>query len=225
MFIKERSIKDKPRERAKDMGFEKLTTIELIALIIRSGSKRESVLELSNNILKKTKNLSILKSSKISDLNSIYGMGDAKTISLLAALELANRFSVEEVDNKKYKITTPLLAFKYIRQFNFNSKQEEFYIICLNTRKEVLGSKMIFKGTVDSAIVHPREIFQYIIEMCSSYAIIAHNHPSRNLIPSREDIEITRRLCECGEMLNIIILDHLIFSDLDYTSMKEQSLM
>lgn len=223
MFIREVYNSDKPRERAKDLGFNNLTTAELIALIIRSGSKKESVLELSNNILKKTKTLNVLKSCTISELNAIYGMGDAKSTSLLAALELANRFSISCKNNERFKILNPDSAYKYITKYGFNTKQEEFYIICLNTRKEVIGSKMIFKGTIDASIIHPREIFQYIIEMSSSYVILAHNHPSRNLNPSDEDIHVTKRLEECGKILNVIILDHLIFSDINYISLKQEN--
>lgn len=221
MFIKEFTTDDKPRERAKNLGFKNLTTIELIALIIRSGSKKQSVLELSQKILNTNKNLYELKCSTIYELNTIYGMGDAKSISLLAALELATRFSNEELTKERFKITTPQLAFKYMSKFEFNIKQEEFYIICLNSRKEVIGSKMVFKGAIDSSVVHPREIFHYIIERSSSYVIFAHNHPSRNLTPSNEDIEVTKRLYECGKLLNVSVLDHIIFSDIDYLSLKE----
>lgn len=224
MFIREVYENDKPRQRAKNIGFNNLTTVELIALIIRSGSKKESVLELSTEILNKVKSLNVLKSSTISELNAIYGMGDAKSISLLAALELANRFSNELESDKKFKILNPEYAYKYINKYGFNKKQEEFYIICLNARKEVLGSKMIFKGTVDSSIIHPREIFQYVIEMSSVYVIVAHNHPSRDLKPSDEDIEVTKRLCECGKILNVIVLDHIIFSDLNFVSLKQEGI-
>ncbi len=221
MFIKEFTLDDKPRERAKSIGFKNLTTTELIALIIRSGSKKESVLELSQQILKKSKNLYILRSTNINELNTIYGMGDAKSISLLAALELASRYKNEKINSATFKITNPNQAFMYMSKYEFNVKQEEFYIICLNSRKEVIGSKLIFKGTVSSSIIHPREIFQYVIEMSSSYVIFAHNHPSRNLTPSKEDIEVTKRLYECGNLLNIHVLDHIIFSDVEYLSLKE----
>lgn len=221
MFIKEFTLDDKPRERAKSLGFKNLTTTELIALIIRSGSKKESVIELSQKILKRNKSLYALKTCNINELNTIYGMGDAKSISLLAALELANRYKNEEINDAKFKITNPEQAFKYMSKFEFNIKQEEFYIICLNSRKEVVGSKMIFKGTINASIIHPREIFQYVIEMSSSFVILAHNHPSRNLTPSKEDIAVTNRLYECGNLLNINVLDHIIFSDTQYLSLKE----
>ncbi|MFV0498927.1 MAG: RadC family protein [Bacilli bacterium] len=223
MFIKETSINDKPRERAKRLGFTSLTTAELIALIIRSGSKKESVLELSYTILNDVQNLSVLKNYNISELNAFYGMGDAKTISLLAALELATRFDHEKLEKNCFKITNPELAFKYLSRFKFNKKQEEFYIICLNTRKEVIDCKMIFKGTIDSAIIHPREIFHYILEKNSSYVIIAHNHPSRHLEPSKEDIQVTKKLINCGSIFNIPIIDHIIFSDVDYMSLKQDN--
>lgn len=225
MFIKEYGIDDKPRERAKDIGFNNLKTNELIALIIRSGSKKESVLELSQIILNKYKSLSVLRSCNVNELNSIYGMGDAKSTSLLAAIELANRLDRSEVDVHKFRVGSPEHAFKYIKKYGFNTKQEEFYTICLNSRKEIIGSKLLFKGTIDSSIIHPREIFQYIIEMSSSYVLFAHNHPSRVLQPSVEDIEVTKRLYECGKLLNIIVLDHIIFSDIDYLSMKENNYM
>ncbi len=225
MFIKEFVLDDKPRERAKAIGFNNLTTIELIALIIRSGARKQSVLDISQTILYESKSLSELKSWSVHDLNSIYGMGDAKSIALLAALELASRFNSREITSETFVVKNPDSAFKYMGKYSFNTKQEEFYIICLNSRKEVLSSKMLFKGTIDSSIVHPREIFRYIIEEGSSFVIFAHNHPSRNLTPSIEDVEVTRRLMECGQIFNVKVLDHIVFSDIGYCSMKELNLI
>ncbi len=225
MLIKELVITDKPRERAKELGFKNLTTSELVALIIRSGTKDNSAIDVANNILKEVRTIDYLKNISVNELNKIHGMGDAKSTSLLAAIELANRFTNEVSNNAKYKINCPSDIYDYMKKYNFNTKQEEFYIICLNVRREIISSKLLFKGTIDSSIVHPREIFNYVLECSASFIVLAHNHPSRNLSPSKEDIDVTKKLVKGGEILCIKVLDHLIFSDESYFSIKEHGLM
>ncbi len=225
MLIKELVTTDKPRERAKDLGFKTLTTAELIALIIRSGTKDNSALDVANAILKKIKHIDYLKNFNVNQLNAVHGMGDAKSTSLLAAIELASRFSSNKSSSYKHKINTPSDIFKYLKKYSFNTKQEEFYIICLNVRREVIASKLLFKGTIDSSIVHPREIFNFVLECSASFVILAHNHPSRNLAPSKEDLEVTKKLVKGGEILCIKVLDHIIFSDESCFSLKEHGLM
>lgn len=221
MLIKELSINDKPRERAKNIGLSYLTTSELLALIIRTGTKDKSAIDIANDILSVYPNLDKLKSCKISELNKIRGMGDAKTISLLAALELSSRYKFDDNPVALYKIDSPQDIYSYLKRYQFNTRQEEFYILCLNVRREVIASKMIFKGTVESSIIHPRDIFLYALECSATFVIFAHNHPSRNLTASNEDISVTLKLDECGKLLNIKVLDHIIFSDTNYSSFKQ----
>ncbi len=225
MLIKELVSSDKPRERAKEFGFKTLTTTELVALIIRSGTKHYSAIDVASSILKQAKSLETLQNYSISKLNKIYGMGDAKSTSLLAAIELASRLNNFTQTQLKVKINSPSDIFKYMSKYNFNEKQEEFYIICLNVRREVIASKLLFKGTIDSSLIHPREIFNYVLECSASYIVLAHNHPSRNLTPSNEDISVTKKLVECGQILSVNVLDHIVFSDIDYFSLKENQLM
>ncbi len=225
MLISEFEINDKPRERAKSLGFSSLTTIELVALIIRSGAKEKSALEVAANIVADCSNISKLRNYSVNQLNKVYGMGDAKSTSLLAALELANRYKKQSKNKEVVCINNPKSVYNVLSNYQFNTKQEEFYIICLNRRREVISSKMLFRGTIDSSLVHPREIFTFALECSSSFVIFAHNHPSGNLTPSIEDVEVTEKLVECGEILGIKVLDHLVFSDEDFLSMKEKCYM
>ncbi len=224
-MIKEMDYTEKPRERAKKHGFQILTNVELVALIIRSGTKGKNAIQLANEILCSVKSLSYLRSLSINDLNNSSGMGDAKSIALLAAIELSNRLSTNNLKVEKIKITSPNTIYKYMLNFKFNLHQEEFYVICLNARKEIISSKLMFVGTIETTIIHPRDIFKYAISNSATFVAFAHNHPTGNTSPSSEDIEVTSKLVSCGLLMNVKVLDHIVYSLSEYFSFREHNLI
>ncbi len=225
MKIKEMDYSEKPRERAKKHGFQILTNVELVALIIRSGTKGKSALQLASEILNQVKSLTYLRSHSINDLNTSNGMGDAKSISLLAAVELSNRLSKSVVETTKTKVTSPNSVYQYMLNYKFNLHQEEFYVICLNARKEIISSKLLFVGTIETTIIHPRDIFKYAINNNATFVVFAHNHPTGNTSPSNEDIEVTSKLVSCGILMNVKVLDHIIYSLSECFSFREHDLI
>ncbi len=225
MKIKEMDYIDKPRERALNFGFQSLSNAELIALIVRSGMKGKSALVLANEILATFHSIKLIRSRNIEDLCALDGMGEAKSISLLAAVELSFRISNESVTNEKKKIGQPTDIFDFMKNYKFNIYQEEFYVICLNARKEIIAARKMFVGTVETTIIHPRDIYKYAIANNSSYVVFTHNHPTGDITPSPEDIDVTKKLINCGDLMNVKVLDHIIYSSETFFSFRENGLM
>ncbi len=209
------SIYDRPREKILSRGAESLSDIELMAIIIGSGSKQnpvEKIASLSLKMIDESKQV-----LEAEDFLAIEGIGPAKATLLTASMELSRR--IYSPRNKKIKSPGniyPLLAHYGERQ------QEYFFSICLNGAHEVIDIKTVSMGILNRAIIHPREIFSTAIVLRSASIIVAHNHPSGNLEPSKEDREITYRLQEAGILLGIELLDHVVFSHKGYFSFLEE---
>jgi DNA repair protein RadC len=215
---------DRPRERLQKHGAEALSTAELLALLMGGGTKGQSVLMTAQTLLASFGNLQNIASASIQELSKVKGIGPAKACQVKAALELAKRMDAPDY-KKGTSIKSPEEAVESIKSTLKGKKKEHFYLLCLDTRNRVTNVDQISIGNLDSSIVHPREVFKTAISCLASSVIFVHNHPSGDLEPSSEDINLTKRLAEAGELVGIPVLDHIIVCDKDYTSMKSRNLI
>ena len=215
------SVKDEfPREKMLKDGVKSLSNAELIAVLLRTGSKNKSVMELADELLKvDNEGIRFLKSASIEELCEIDGIGVSKASLIKAALELGVRISESEV--VRYQVKNPWDIYKYYMESMRYLKEEIFKTVLLNTKNEIITDIDVSHGTLNSSLVHPREVFKNAIKKSANKIILIHNHPSGNVEPSTEDINITNRLIECGKIIGIEIIDHIIIGDGIYFSFKE----
>ncbi len=219
--IKRMPKNERPRERLQREGVHTLSNPELIGIIFSSGTQNVSAVDLGRDIINQhAEGLSFLRNCTVEELCETRGIGPAKACQLLAAVELGKRISLTE-KNQRYKIKCPDdIAHLLMDEMRF-LKKEKFCIILLNTKHEVVKVEEISVGSLNASIVHPREVFIPAIKKSSSAIILTHNHPSGDPAPSKEDIQITRRLVEAGALIGISVLDHVIIGDNQYTSLRE----
>jgi DNA repair protein RadC len=210
MKIKDLPDSSKPRERFLKHGKEALSDAELMALILRTGTTGENVVEMCNRLIKEH-GLENLFDCSLKELQEIKGIGKAKAIQLLAMSELGKRYSQEK--NSITKITQAKDVYDYFKDKLKNEKQENFYVLILNTKNQIIKEEFITRGVLDASIIHPREIFRPAIKNSAAKIILVHNHPSGNPKPSNEDIEITKKLIDSGEMIDIKVVDHVIIGN------------
>ncbi|UMT74798.1 DNA repair protein RadC [Staphylococcus roterodami] len=220
MKIKEMVTSEMPRERLLSHGTKSLSNTELLAILINTGRKGFSSIDISNELLKATSNLNELKKASVNDLIQVKGIGLQKTITLKAAFELGERMGRRSEINR-VKITQPSDVADFMMASMKDLPQEHFMILLLNSKNIVIKEACVFKGTLNSSIVHPREIFSIAIRENANAIIAVHNHPSGDVTPSQEDIMTTLRLKECGLILGIDLLDHIIIGDNKFTSLVE----
>jgi DNA repair protein RadC len=192
-----------------------------LAIILRTGTKNESVLQLAQRLIKEFQGLRMLMNASLEELMKIKGVGEAKAIQLLAAIELGKRIANMK-NEERYVIRSPEDGANYVMEELRFLTQEHFVCLFLNTKNEVIHKQTIFIGSLNASIVHPRELFKEAFRRSAASMICLHNHPSGNPEPSREDIEVTRRLVECGRILGVDVLDHIIIGDKRYVSLKEK---
>lgn len=192
-----------------------------MAIILRTGTKNESVLQLAQRLIKEFQGLRMLMTASLEELTKIKGVGEAKAIQLLAAIELGKRIANMK-NEERYVIRSPEDGANYVMEEMRFLTQEHFVCLFLNTKNEVIHKQTIFIGSLNASIVHPRELFKEAFRRSAASMICLHNHPSGNPEPSREDIEVTRRLVECGRILGVDVLDHIIIGDKRYVSLKEK---
>jgi len=221
ILIKDFPEEERPRERFMLNGAESLTNQELIAILIQTGSKDESALDVANRLLHHFNGLRILKDSTLDELKAIKGIGTAKGLQLLAALELGRRVS-KLAFKERYAIRSPEDAAKYLMDEMRFLSQEHFICMYLNTKNIVMHKQTIFIGSLNASIVHPREVYKEAIKRSAASIICLHNHPSGDPSPSREDVEVTRRLAESGKIIGIDLLDHIIIGENKFVSLKEK---
>lgn len=215
---------ERPRERLFRYGVGVLSNSELLAIILRSGSKKENILNLSSRIINKNGGLNGLLNSNLDDFMNVHGIGKAKAAQLVALIELSKRFKSYK-DGDEYKISSPRDAVELVMEEMRSLKQEYLKVIMLNTKNVVIFIRDVSIGSLNSSIVHPREVFCDAIKKSSASIVICHNHPSGDPTPSNEDINITYRLKECGKLLGIDLLDHLIIGNGKYISLKEKGIL
>lgn len=224
-LIKDVPEEERPRERLVKYGAKNLSTSELIAIILKTGTKDYSSKYLAGEVLKLVNDVSDLKKLTLSKLININGIGAVKAIEFLAALELGRRVYDEKPLDNNLKCNSAKKIYRHFRLLLMDSNQEYFYCLYLNQQKKLIDKKLLFKGTLNKSLVHPREIFKGAYLSSAAYIICIHNHPSGNVIPSNEDIIITENLVKIGRMQGIPVIDHIIIGDNNYYSFYENDLI
>ena len=223
--IKSLAEADRPREKLKFRGRRHLTDAELIAVTIGSGSKSETSVELSQRILNAYENdLSLLGNASIPDLAKFYGMGEAKALSIIAALELGRR-KAELTTKHRQKVRGSKEAFNVLQPALADLSQEEFWILMLDAANGAINKVMVSRGGRAGTMADPKVIFKKALDYDAAYIILAHNHPSGNLKPSEDDIRLTRKLAAAGQTMDLPVVDHLIITSTTYLSMADEGLM
>ncbi len=225
MLIKEMITDDKPRERLIKYGKNNLTYEDLLAIILRTGTKSLSVKDIATNILLKIDNISELRDLSLNELTNIKGLKEVKAITLIAAIELGRRVYANNILKPKIQLNKPILVYNAFANLLVNSSQEQFLAVYLNTQKKLINYKIIFTGTVDHSLVHPRDIFKEAYRLSASAIIIIHNHPSGDITPSKEDILLTKNLREISKIMGVLIIDHIIIGDNKYFSFMENNML
>lgn len=211
-----------PRERLVSYGAENLSNEELLSILLRTGIEGHPVSDLSREILSKIDSIQDLKDMSLSTLKSIKGLGLTKSITVLAALELGRRVYEENLHKDNIRIKVPIDAYRYFSHLIAKEKQENFLAIFVDHGKKYISHKLLFKGTLNSSLIHPREVFKSALLENAAGVIVMHNHPSGEIIPSSADDEATRGLVEAGNVMGITLLDHLVVGKDDYYSYAEE---
>lgn len=225
MSIKFLAEDDRPREKFLLKGKNSLSDAELLAIIMGSGNREDSAVELGRKILDTVgnnwHNLSLLQ---ISDLIKFKGVGEAKAISIATALEIGRRRAAQDVP-EKVQVKNSSDLFKILQPYLSDLQTEEFWVVFLNQSNKVLGKTKLSSGGINQSVVDVRILFKAAIENFATGIVIAHNHPSGNLKPSQEDIKITKQISEGGKILNIQLLDHLIITQNSFFSFADENLL
>ena len=223
MKLKDIPGSERPREKLLKYGRENLTDSELLAILLKTGTKGENVCELAIRVLKELGSLENLKDISIESLTNIKGIGQTKALELLVLYELSKRIYYKNSGAAKEKYTTPYSIYEKNKYLFDNLKQEHFYCLYLNSKKELIERKLLFMGTLNKSVVHPREIFKEAYKLSASSIVCMHNHPSGNFTPSNEDINLTNSLVKLGQINGIPVIDHLIITDEGYYSFYENN--
>ena len=218
--IKNWAVEDRPREKLLQRGMEALTDTELLAILLATGTKDRSAIDLARDILQTTNGLEQLARTQVNELVKIKGIGKAKAITIQVAFELGRRKLRNHSPKKRFSNSKDVA--NYVSPKLVDLGHEVFYAIFLNRNNEVIAEKEIFSGGVSATIIDPRIIFKEAINYLASGIIFAHNHPSGNLKPSQADIEITHKLKKGGKVFDINVLDHLIISGRGYYSFADE---
>lgn len=221
MRLKELPKAEMPRERLIKYGASNLSNEDLISILIRTGNKDENVKELSSKILSKIKSISSLNDLGLRELTSIKGVGRAKALTILAAIELGKRVNNVTIEDKVVLTNTDKVN-EYFSSLIANEKQENLLVILLDNKNRLISYKIMFKGTNNESIVDIKEIFNYAIKERADRLIIMHNHPSGMVEPSESDIELTNKINLSGRIIGIPLVDHLITNGIKYYSFYKE---
>ena len=222
--VKELPLDDRPREKLLLRGAQSLSDAELVAILLRTGKKGKSVIEIARELITSEGNLAMLATKTVGSLQKISGIGKDKAATIAAAFELSRRILSQPKWFSIKKITSPQdVAVIFIPILRDDNK-EKFIVVCLNSANKIIKHETISVGNLNSSVVHPREIFKVAIDNSSASIILIHNHPSGNPEPSNEDIRITKKIVETGKIMDIPVFDHLIIAGETYTSFIEKRL-
>ena len=214
---------DRPREKLMLKGKSALSDAELIAILIGSGSRNESAVDLSKRILASADNLNVLGKMSISQLMNFKGIGEAKAITIISALELGRRRRAEDVV-ELVKITSSKRVFEIMQPIIGELPHEEFWVLFLNNSNKVISKSQLSKGGMTGTIVDVRLVFKLALESGATALILCHNHPSGNLQPSDADRKITKKIKLAGDSLDVKVLDHLIITETKYYSFVDEGI-
>ncbi len=220
-LMKEIPAEERPREKMEVKGPTMLSNAELLAILLRTGSQNRSAIHLAEEIVHSYPNLYALKNVTLDELITIKGIGKAKAVQILAAIELGNRTN-NFILERGVQIKSPIECAEYIAEEVKCLEQEHFIGIYLDTKNRILAKKTLFVGSLNKALVHPREVFKEALKHGCASIIVCHNHPSGDPTPSTQDISLTKRLMEIGELMGIELLDHLVIGTDGYISMREE---
>lgn len=222
--IKELNLEERPYEKCQRFGAENLTNVELLAILLRSGIKGENSLELARKILyqnSESENVLNIHNWSFEQLMNIKGIGKVKAIQILCISELAKRLA-KSTAGKQLDFNTPATIAKYYMEDLRHKKQEFMKLLLLNTKSKLICEKDISIGTVNSAVISPRELFVEALQKNAVCIILLHNHPSGDPTPSMEDVQVTMQIREAGNMIGVELLDHIIIGDNCYISLREE---
>jgi DNA repair protein RadC len=224
--IKDLPDAERPRERLAEKGPDALKNSELIAILLRTGLKGTSAIQVAEQLLQKFGSLDSLARASITDLRKVKGIGRDKAVTLVAAFTLARKMA-EELRNESPVLDSPAVVADLLREDNRVHQVEHFSVLLLNTRRKLIRVENITQGTLDTILVHPREVFKSAIAAGAASIVLVHNHPSGDPTPSEADIRVTRDLIRAGQLLKIEVIDHVILGRpaagraRDYASLKE----
>lgn len=225
--IKQWPEDERPRERLLNLGAHALSTAELLAIIVKTGGREKSAIALARELLTHFSGLKEMEDASPAEFHSLKGIGGAKIAQMKAAFELGRRLMQKGkgmvMEESPFKNSREV--YEYYRPRFFGLKKERFLCSLLDSKNRVFRETVISEGTLTSSLVHPREVFRYAIKEAAASVLFVHNHPSGDPDPSRDDIEITKRLVETGRVIGIQVLDHIVISDGRYVSLMEKGLM
>ncbi|WP_059103920.1 RadC family protein [Shouchella shacheensis] len=224
MLIRDVPNSERPRERLQREGARALSNQEIVAILLRTGTREQSALGLAGTVLSQFQTLTKLKEASLHELRAVSGIGLAKAVELSAAMELGRRVHAEQ-NGERMVIHSPEDAANVVMDELRTLTQEHFVALYLNTKNHVMKQHTLFIGSLNASIVHPREVFKEALRYSSASVICLHNHPSGDPTPSKEDIQVTKRLGEAGKVLGIPLLDHVIIGDRRFISLKERGFL
>lgn len=224
MTIKEFQINERPMEKLYNFGPEFLDNVELLAILIGSGTKDKNAIELASEIINSRMTEKELLNARCEDLMEIKGIGLAKSARIIAGLRLGRRLSLNQ-SFSNIRLTNPKSVGEFFFEYFLYDDKEKFSTVLLDTKNSPITIADISVGTLNSSLVHPREVFKPAIRKSANSIILAHNHPSGDPSPSMEDIQVTKRLIAAGEIVGIKVLDHFVIGNNKYVSLKEKNLI
>ena len=222
ILIKDLPIEERPRERLIGFGASSLSNAELLAILLRTGTKQQSVLNLAKSVLKKTDGVKHLNEISINELTEITGIGPSKAVQIIASIELGKRVSQSLVleKNEIQTVKTPEDCFNLLGNEMKYLKQEHFVVLSLDVKQKLIAKDTVFIGALDASLVHPREVFRMAVKRMAASIICVHNHPSGDVEPSLPDVMMTKQLMEASIMMDIPLQDHVIIGGNDYSSLR-----
>ncbi len=223
--VRDLPVSERPRERLQALGVEALSAQEILALVLGRGISGESVLVTAQRLLSRFGNLKGIAEASLEELSQVRGIGPAKASQLKAAFELANRAEGYAGTGTSPKVGTPDEVFKLVAGRLSSKKKEHFLALLLDTRNHVIKVSEVSVGSLDASIVHPREVFKEAISSSCASIIFVHNHPSGDPEPSEDDVKLTKRLIQAGEIVGIEVLDHVIIGGKSHVSLKGKGLI
>ena len=224
--LKDQPPSERPRERLVEHGPDALSPAELIAILVRTGLRGTNAVEIGKQLIQKYGTLQALARASVDDLRSVKGIGRDKAVTLMAAFALARKMA-EDLQRESPVLDNPEAIVQLLREQNLVKNVETLQILLLNTRRRLIRVEPVTDGTIDTLLVHPREVFKAAIAANAAAVVLAHNHPSGDPTPSEADIKVTRDLIRAGQLLKIEVLDHVIIGRAtperpkDYASLRE----